>query len=521
MRKLFSENWFTVAVAIIGLALVLSLILTIRNNAIIKQNNALVKQTELVKQRTEEILTGTMHGLDLGVRGFGLTKDEALLNPYNIALENNSRRFKEVEDFLAIQGYNDSSRFSALKLEVDDYILFSKKMVELARVDSMTLFKKMLGEDKGFGVWIKYSKFIEPLFAYQDNRNKQALASYEAAMQNNIILQGAIILLSLPVLIFIVFRIRKERKSRQALVKQVKENDLKHVFNAGESEQQSDNAILNTIIENAREASSFVKSMAQNNYEVQWKGLTEKNLSINKDTLAGNLVYMRENLKKIKEEDQKRNWMNEGLTQFSSLVRNYQHDPKVLADQCISFLTTHLHSQQGSLFVLEEEEGNAYLTLASCYAFNKKKIKEGRVELGDGLVGQTFLEGETTILNQIPEGYIKITSGLGDATPRHVVIVPLKYDTQTLAIVELASFSPYEPHHVSFIEKSGEFLASAVLTAQTTSKMKALLDQAKITEEQMRQREEEMRQNMEELQATQEELVRKEKEMQRQLAGKV
>jgi putative methionine-R-sulfoxide reductase with GAF domain len=339
-------------------------------------------------------------------------------------------------------------------------------------------------------------------------------------MENTTLLQGAIILLSLPVLIFIIIRIRKEKKSRQALVNQVKENDLKHVFNAGESEGQSDNAILNAIIENAQEASSFVKSMAQNNYEVQWKGLNEKNLTLNKDTLAGNLVYMRENLKRIKEEDQKRNWMNEGLTQFSSLVRNYQHDPKVLADQCISFLTTHLHSQQGSLFVLEEEEDQSYLKLASCYAFDKKKIKEGRIEIGDGLVGQTFLEGETTVLNQVPEGYLKITSGLGDATPRHVVIVPLKYDRHTLAIVELASFSPYDTHHVSFIEKSGEFLASAILNAQTTSKMKTLLDQAKITEEEMRQREEEMRQNMEELQATQEALIRKEKEMTRPMANK-
>jgi GAF domain-containing protein len=110
-----------------------------------------------------------------------------------------------------------------------------------------------------------------------------------------------------------------------------------------------------------------------------------------------------------------------------------------------------------------------------------------------------------------------ITSGLGDATPGHLLIVPLKYDIQIVAIFEIASFYEFQPHQIQFIQKAGEFLASAILNSQNTQKMKSLLDQAKITEEQMRQREEEMRQNMEELQATQEELVRKEREMQKRI----
>jgi GAF domain-containing protein len=192
---------------------------------------------------------------------------------------------------------------------------------------------------------------------------------------------------------------------------------------------------------------------------------------------------------------------------------------KMLADRSVAYLTKYLGAQQGGLFIRESQQGDEHLNLAGCYAFNKKKWIDKRVEIGQGLIGQAFLEGETVQLKQVPEGYTSITSGLGDATPRHLVIVPFKHDRQTVALMEMASFTVFSKHQVSFLEKAGDFLASSIVNSQNTQKMKQLLQEASISEEQTRQREEEMRQNMEELQATQEELVRKEKEMQRRLSG--
>ena len=296
------------------------------------------------------------------------------------------------------------------------------------------------------------------------------------------------------------------------------DNDRKFVFNSGSSAFLTAKEIIDQTIQNTRKASNFIKNMANSNYDVDWEGLDETNIKLNSDTLAGDLINMREQLKKVKNEDEKRNWMNEGLATFSELVRNNQHDSQLLADKCVSFLTKYLNGQQASLFVLSGEENDQHLNLVSCYAFDKKKWIEKRVELGNGLVGQAFLEGETIRLKQIPRGYTSITSGLGDATPGFLVIVPLKYDIHTVALIELASFEEFQAHHIMFLQKAGEFLASAILNSQNTQKMQALLENARVNEEQMRQREEEMRQNMEELQATQEELVRKEKEMQKRLS---
>ncbi len=512
MKKFFTEKWLVIAVVGIAIALVANMLLTVRNNYTIQSTTELLQESESVKILTEQILTSTMHGLDLGVRGFALTKDEGMLNPYNGAIRQNSGIFKDLEKILIKQGYSNMKAFYDLEKEVDSYFKFSALMLDNVRLGDMEAFNAMLKQDKGYDVWFKYNEFTKPLFISEDNLRAEALASYNTAVRNNLILQFSIVLITVPVLFFIMLRIRREKTARKELLAKVEENDRKFVFNPGIDKISSAEEIIATSIQNTKKASDFIKTLANGNYAVEWSGLNEQNLKLNQDTLAGDLLNMREKLKLVKMEDERRNWLNEGLARFSEIVRNHQHESQVLADKCVSFLTKYLNAQQGSLFVLETNDDEEFLNLASCYAFDKKKWIDKRVDIGSGLVGQAFLEGEITQLKDVPNGYTHITSGLGDATPRYIVIVPLKYDVQTVAIVELASFTDFEEHQTQFLKKAGEFLASAILNSQNTLKMKALLDNAKMNEEQMRATEEEMRQNMEELQATQEELVRKEKE---------
>ena len=513
MRKFLVNNSI---VLIMGTALIVSMIMAIRNNFIIKENEALLKQTELVKERTKEILSRTMHGLDLGVRGYSLTLEDNMLTPYREAVEKNESTFKELGTQLAEQGYPSLDKLSTLKTEVQSYIAYCDQMIKVAQ-DSTPQLIAMLKEDRGYGVWKKYDEFSRPLFAFEDNLHQKAMADYNAAILNNLILQITIVLLGLPALFLFISRIHKERQARQRLLHNMEENDRHYVFNPGDDKHATPDEVINTSIRNVRQASDFIKGIANGDYGVSWEGITEKNRIVNEETLAGNLLHLREQLRKVKVADDQRNWLNEGLAQFSELVRNHQSNSEQLADRCVSFLTKHLKAQQGSLFVVTDEGDAQHLKLASCFAFDKKKFVTKEIDIGSGLVGQAFLEGEFVQLKQIPQGYTKITSGLGEATPNHLVIVPLKYDMKTVAILEIASFNVFADHEIEFLKKAGEFLASAILSTQTTNKMSQLLEQSRINEEGMRQREEEMRQNMEELQATQEELVRKEKEMQRHL----
>lgn len=506
MKKFLSGNWI---VLVIGILLIASMAMAIRNNYIIEENHVLQQEAELIYKSTQEILSKTMHGLDLGVRGYGLTKEESMLTPFREAIQTSPLIFKKLDSLLDRQQYEKRTVLNNVKKEVNDYITFSQRMVDAARNDNMEMFTEMLRQDKGYDVWKKYSEFADPLFRYEDELNAKARKDYQSAMRTNLIMQISILLLAVPLLYLFILQIRKERDARTALLKKVEENHRTLVFNSGESYQASSDEINDTSIQNVTQASEFIAKMADGNYDIEWDGLNDSNRELNKNTLAGHLIQLRDKLKRVKLEDEKRNWINEGLAAFSDLVRTHQHDMKGLADQCVSYLTRYIGAQQSGLFIVTGEDDDKYLHLAACYAFSRKKYVEKRIEIGEGLVGQTYLEADVVQLKEVPEGYTHITSGLGEATPRYLAIVPFKYETTVPAILEISSFHDLEDHHLQFLKRVGEHFASAIINSQTTEKMKALLEASATSEQQMRQREEELRQNIEELQATQEELMRR------------
>jgi GAF domain-containing protein len=183
----------------------------------------------------------------------------------------------------------------------------------------------------------------------------------------------------------------------------------------------------------------------------------------------------------------------------------------LLCDKIISALVQYTQSNQGGLYLLNDEnEHDKHLELISLFAFDIKKYETQKIKLGEGILGQAFIEKETTYLTSIPDDFVRITSGLGDSRPKAVLMVPLKLDREVYGIIELASFHEFQQHVIAFVEKLGESIASTLGAVRAAQRNKRLIEQFQQQTEQMRAQEEEMRQNMEELQATQEEVARKE-----------
>lgn len=240
----------------------------------------------------------------------------------------------------------------------------------------------------------------------------------------------------------------------------------------------------------------------------------EKNEEAEDDEFVDSLLKLRQKLEEEKENEKIRNWTNEGLAKFSEVLRSGQ-EMQVMYDRLISNIVENIEANQGGLYVIdedEEDEGEKSINLVSCYAYSRKKFEERKLKIGQGLLGQTYLEKQTMVLKQIPKDYVSITSGMGEATPNNLLIIPLMVNESVEALLEVASFKEFEPHHVEFLEKLGEGIASTVSTIKVDQKTKTLLTQSQIQTEEIRAQEEEMRQNMEELQATQEEMSRKEQE---------
>jgi PAS domain-containing protein len=274
---------------------------------------------------------------------------------------------------------------------------------------------------------------------------------------------------------------------------------------------------VNEILEQLKDATEFVGTIGEGKLDFDYK-LLDTHYAPGKNKLADSLISMQRKLRDMNVEEQRRQWANEGLTKFVNILRSSNDNINTLGDLIISTLVQYTGSNQGGLYVVNDENpNNKYIELISLFAFNTKKFEQQKIKIGEGIIGQTFLEKETTMLTEIPDEYIRITSGLGEANPKALVIVPLKVDKEVYGMVELASFKLYEAHEIEFVEKLAETIASTLASVKTAQKNKQLIEQFHEQTEQMHAQEEEVRQNMEELTATQEEMARKEKELSKML----
>jgi GAF domain-containing protein len=260
---------------------------------------------------------------------------------------------------------------------------------------------------------------------------------------------------------------------------------------------------IDSMLKGLKAKAEFAVNIGNGNYESDFKLLSEE------DIMGGALLQMRDNLRRAADADRKRNWSTEGLAKFADILRSRTDNLTQLSDNIISNLVKYMNASHGALFLVNDDNPQEiFAELAACYAYDRKKFLNKRIEIGEGITGQCIQEGETIYMSDIPLNYLKITSGLGEALPRHLLVVPLRIDKQIFGVVELASFHAIEPHHTEFVEKLGESIASTISSAKVNSRTKKLLEETQVQAEQMRAQEEEMRQNMEELSATQEEMHR-------------
>lgn len=338
-------------------------------------------------------------------------------------------------------------------------------------------------------------------------------ASLENAFTSALVLQ-IVLLACVPLALVLPGRMRRVRRRLVNLNRSIDESNRKYVFDSlEEANLEDEEAIRTRLLDNLRQAATFIQEVAKKNYEVRWEGMNDTNREANRENIAGELIRMRELMKQVKEEDEIRMWMTEGLSKFGAIIQKNQNDMQSLGDAFISEVVKYLDARIGGLFIIEDEEEEPYLELKACYAYERKKFITHKVGIGEGLVGQTFLERQTVHLREVPPGYLTITSTLGESEPRSIVLIPLIANEKIEGILELASLNEYKPHHIEFLEKLGESLAASLISVRSSERMRTLLQNTQQQAEEVRAQEEEMRQNMEELEATQEQMHRQVNEL--------
>jgi PAS domain S-box-containing protein len=261
---------------------------------------------------------------------------------------------------------------------------------------------------------------------------------------------------------------------------------------------------MDSLVNGLKATTLFAENIGNGNYASDFKPLSDS------DVLGNALINMRDNLARVADEDKKRNWATEGLARFGEILRTNTNDLGKLADEIVLNLVKYLKANQGGIYIVDDQDNGDEPTMSmkACYAWDKKKFLNHQIHKGEGLAGQAWQEGDLVYLTEVPQNYIRITSGLGDANPTSVLIVPLKVNDQIFGVVEIASFGEFRDFEMEFVQKIAESIASTISSVKINARTQRLLEESQEMTEQMRAQEEEMRQNMEELQATQEEMQR-------------
>jgi hypothetical protein len=258
--------------------------------------------------------------------------------------------------------------------------------------------------------------------------------------------------------------------------------------------------------------SAFASAIGQGKYEEQFELLSDD------DAMGRALLDMRVSLKQNSEDERKRNWATQGLAEIGAILRAHTDDLKEFYNSIVCYVVKYTGSNQGGIFLVVNNDKESYLELMACYAYERRKFMERKIGIGEGLLGQCVLEKQTVNMLTLPPNYIRITSGLGDAPPSNLVIVPLKINEDVQGVLEIASFRKFEQFQIDFLEKLAENIAAAISSVQVNKRTQNLLDESQQQAEQMKAQQEELRQSMEELSATQEEMSRKEREYLRRIA---
>lgn len=233
----------------------------------------------------------------------------------------------------------------------------------------------------------------------------------------------------------------------------------------------------------------------------------------NQGVLGKAFNNMQTSLQTVAEQDEIRNWQNEGLSLFAEILRDIEN-PQKLYDALARNIVKYVKANYGGIYIANTDgDVVPHLELKSCYAYDKKKFIQQEIYLGQGLVGQCWQEGLSIYLLKVPHNYLHIASGLGEESPNSVLIVPIKVGSDVYGVIEVASLKKFTENEKTFLETIAEDIASTISSIKSNEKTRFLLAESRNLTQLMTSQEEQMKQSMAQLVATQEELEKKNSDM--------
>ncbi|QEC47086.1 HAMP domain-containing protein [Baekduia soli] len=192
--------------------------------------------------------------------------------------------------------------------------------------------------------------------------------------------------------------------------------------------------------------------------------------------LKDNINQMIANLRETTQINVEQDWLKTNLARLSGMLQG-QGDLRQVTRLIMSELTPLVTSQYGAFYLVEGEE-DPDLRLVASYGYRRPEGRGARLPLGDGLVGQSAVEGKAILVEDVPEDYVKVSSGLGEARPRNIIVLPVLFEEQVLGVIELASLQAISEVNRAFLEQITETIGVVLNTIRANMRTEELLAQS-------------------------------------------
>ncbi|MBW4540503.1 MAG: response regulator [Myxacorys chilensis ATA2-1-KO14] len=214
--------------------------------------------------------------------------------------------------------------------------------------------------------------------------------------------------------------------------------------------------------------------------------------------LTRNFNRMIANLRQTTSRNEEQTWLKSNIAELSQLLQG-QRQLETVARSVLSQLVPLVNAQQGAFYIVETFDGKPVLQLRGSYAYQERKHLGNQFQLGEGLVGQCALEKQRILLTEVPSDYIRIGSGLGEAKPLNIVVLPIVFEQQVIAVMELASFHQFSDIHLRLLDQVSETIGVVLAAIAATMRQQELLEEAQSLTEELQAQQEELEESNDQL----------------------
>src|SRR3989440_519042 len=213
------------------------------------------------------------------------------------------------------------------------------------------------------------------------------------------------------------------------------------------------------------------------------------------------------NLRLTTERNTEQDWLKTNLARFTSMLQG-QRDLATVGTKLLSELVPLVNAHQGLIYqMVSEGEDNAYLKLLAKYADDHRNGYPTRLDLGDGLIGQSAVEKRRIHVSSLPPDTVRIGAALLDAVPRSLLVFPIVFEDQIKAVIALASLHHFDPAHITFLEQLTTSIGIVLNSIEATMQTEALLTQSQQLAAELQTQQKQLQQTNEELEQTAQQLA--------------